>query len=529
MDSIILNQSQQNSIKKLDNFIDSIYGKFYILKGSAGTGKTTVITHFLNNPKFNSYKIAFSATTNKAVSVLKQMSPFKEDNSKYSFLTIHKLLNIRRKINKDGKEEFNMVEDNKKLVKSMSIFQYDIIIIDECSMLSNEIIHSLQKLKKLRGKIIFIGDPAQLPPVNEDSHIFNMKDIPSYELKEIMRYKGNIVNLANKVRDLVFNKDTKIKFKDYKCDTISVNKKYEKWFNSYLVNLKEVLSDSNLDNLPICLTYTNRQTEKINLGIRKELFGDNIMRFMENEIIIFNNYYLLNKNKSAYYTSQKSRVKKVELTVIKPKYLGLCDICNNNMEKETMLCGHKICSGCIKKKIECSICLQTQTSIEDFIGKGDIMNNTGYMNTKRSKIIDRFDSIFGCFKELEIKVWKLVLHNDDIIYVVHDTKEYNELIETLSTKIKKFRIFLNKIYGKCKCYEELMEVIWSYLYESVIDIFADISYGYCITTHKSQGSTFNNVYVDMNNIIFKNTNMEESYRCLYTAITRTSNKLGILI
>ena len=122
-------------------------------------------------------------------------------------------------------------------------------------------------------------------------------------------------------------------------------------------------------------------------------------------------------------------------------------------------------------------------------------------------------------------MWKLVLHNDDIIYVVHDTKEYNELIETLSTKIKKFRIFLKK----CKCYEELMEGIWSYLYESVIDIFADISYGYCITTHKSQGSTFNNVYVDMNNIIFKNTNMEESYRCLYTAITRTSDKLGILI
>ena len=74
-----------------------------------------------------------------------------------------------------------------------------------------------------------------------------------------------------------------------------------------------------------------------------------------------------------------------------------------------------------------------------------------------------------------------------------------------------------------------MESIWSYLYENLIDIFADVSYGYCITTHKSQGSTFNNIYVDMNNIILKNTNRNESYRCLYTAITRTSNKLNILI
>ena len=74
-----------------------------------------------------------------------------------------------------------------------------------------------------------------------------------------------------------------------------------------------------------------------------------------------------------------------------------------------------------------------------------------------------------------------------------------------------------------------MEAIWCYLYESLIDLFADISYGYCITTHKSQGSTFTNIYVDMNNIILKNQNQEESYRCLYTAITRTSQKLNILI
>ena len=31
----------------------------------------------------------------------------------------------------------------------------------------------------------------------------------------------------------------------------------------------------------------------------------------------------------------------------------------------------------------------------------------------------------------------------------------------------------------------------------MIDKFADISYGYCITTHKSQGSTFSNIYVDI--------------------------------
>ena len=151
------------------------------------------------------------------------MSPF-QDDKKYTYLTIHKLLNIKRKISKEGKEEFHIVQDNKKLLKSLSIYEYDIVIIDESSMLSNEIIDSLRSLKKFKGKVIFIGDTAQLPPVNEYSFLFDVKEFPSYELKEIMRYKGKIVNLANSVRELVFNKETKIKFKDFRCDDISINK-----------------------------------------------------------------------------------------------------------------------------------------------------------------------------------------------------------------------------------------------------------------------------------------------------------------
>lgn len=511
--TLILNNSQKESIKKIEKFIENVFDRFFILKGSAGTGKTTVITHFLTSLEKSNLKIAFSATTNKAVSVLKQMSPFK-DNNKYSYLTIHKLLNIKRKINKDGKEEFNIIQDNKKLIKSLSIYEYDIIIIDECSMLSNEIIESLKKLKKFRGKIIFIGDPAQLPPVNEESFIFKDKNIKSYELNEIMRYKGKIVELANIIRELVFNSDVKIKFKNFKSENISINKKFDKWFLAYVNNLEESFKNNDdLNNLPICLTYTNKQTEKINLDVRKQIFGSNIERFVVGEIIIFNNYYFLNKNKNSYYTSQKSKVKKVEIDIIKPNLIGLCDLCCNNLEKIKLSCGHKYCNKCYTKG-ECKLCVKDKFSI----------------NTK-NKILNKFDSIFEPLKNFTIKIWKLTLDTGDTINVIHEEcfEIYEDMINNLNHKIKKFRILLNKTYGKCKCYEKLMESIWSYLYENLIDIFADVSYGYCITTHKSQGSTFNNIYVDMNNIILKNTNRNESYRCLYTAITRTSNKLNILI
>ena len=507
---ITLNQSQQKSLSLLEKFINDYDKRFFILKGSAGTGKSTIITHFLQNEKFQNHKIVFSATTNKAVSVLKQLSKI---DKKVDFLTIHKLLNIKRKINKEGKEEFNIILDNRKLIKAASIFNYDIIIIDECSMLSNDIIEKLKSLRNIKGKIIFIGDPAQLPPVNEESYIFD-SNISNYELTEIMRYKGKIVEMANKVRELVFNPEIKIKFKDYKCDNISINKKYDKWFSKYINQLKSIDTSQetfNLDDLPICLTYTNKRTEFINLEVRKHLFEGEIKRFMKNEIIIFNNYYKLLGNKNTYYTSQKSRIKKVEETTLYPKYKQLCDSCNINFENHTLDCGHKLCKKCKKKYgLVCSICNQE---------KMDILQQN-----RRDLILKKFDSIF--IKNLKINAFKITLDNDDIIYINNDA-DYENLIERITKKIKNFRNKIKK--GKYSYYDGLLEEIWSYFYENLIDIFADISYGYCITTHKSQGSTFKYIFVDMNDIILKNSNREESYRCLYTAITRTSEKISILL
>ena len=45
-----------------------------------------------------------SATTNKAVSVLKEMG--KVENKKIDYLTIHKLMKIKRTIDSDGKQQF---------------------------------------------------------------------------------------------------------------------------------------------------------------------------------------------------------------------------------------------------------------------------------------------------------------------------------------------------------------------------------------------------------------------------------------
>jgi ATP-dependent exoDNAse (exonuclease V) alpha subunit len=57
--------------------------------------------------------------------------------------------------------------------------------------------------------------------------------------------------------------------------------------------------------------------------------------------------------------------------------------------------------------------------------------------------------------------------------------------------------------------------------------YADVNYAYAITCHKSQGSTYKNVYVDLADIS-GNDNVVERNRIIYTAITRASEKAVII-
>ena len=48
--------------------------KLFLLEGSAGTGKTSLITEIINRDYFKTYKVAMCATTNKAISVMQSMN-----------------------------------------------------------------------------------------------------------------------------------------------------------------------------------------------------------------------------------------------------------------------------------------------------------------------------------------------------------------------------------------------------------------------------------------------------------------------
>ncbi len=65
--------------------------------------------------------------------------------------------------------------------------------------------------------------------------------------------------------------------------------------------------------------------------------------------------------------------------------------------------------------------------------------------------------------------------------------------------------------------------LWKKFWE-LKELFHEIKYGYAITAHRSQGSTYENVFVDYQDILF-NRNRKEAFQCLYVACSRPTTKL----
>ena len=147
---IILSSEQSKVNKELESYIfNDTINREIILIGYAGTGKTTLITKFLSDMIYNKKckRIAIAAPTHKAVNIIKNklynnLKEVKCINKYVEITTIHRLLNYQNYINSSGERYFARG-------KSDPLWKiYDIIIIDECSMLSDQIIDDMQDIIK---------------------------------------------------------------------------------------------------------------------------------------------------------------------------------------------------------------------------------------------------------------------------------------------------------------------------------------------------------------------------------------------
>jgi len=167
-----------------------------VLEGYAGTGKTTLVGKMVRELGYPlGMEVAIAAPTNKAVSVLSR----KIDVPGVEARTIHSLLGQTVSSDDNGQK-------SARQVRTPELDRFDLIVIDECSMISSPMLRDIMEHRGPQTRILFVGDPAQLPPVGEaiESPVF--RDIQlKFRLSEIVRQAADnpIIAMTMPIRQAI--------------------------------------------------------------------------------------------------------------------------------------------------------------------------------------------------------------------------------------------------------------------------------------------------------------------------------------
>ena len=190
----------------LESIVDFLYtpdkNVLYLLKGYAGTGKSTLIGHLVKLLSMANYKAVLMAPTGRAAKVIANYS------SKKAF-TIHKQIYFT-KAEKGSGVQF-VLKPNK--------YSNTLFIVDEASMIGDDrqsakLFENGSLLDDLMQyvdagtncKLLLVGDPAQLPPVHltispalDGEYLENKfnKEVTEWELKEVVRQQKDSGILGN--------------------------------------------------------------------------------------------------------------------------------------------------------------------------------------------------------------------------------------------------------------------------------------------------------------------------------------------
>ncbi|MFO7790184.1 MAG: ATP-dependent DNA helicase [Bacteroidota bacterium] len=266
-------QDQRDLLHKLAGFIQNSGDQsVFILKGYAGTGKTSLISAFVKT--LNDIKIRFRlmAPTGRAAKVLAHYSGFPA-------FTIHKQIYWQ----KSGGNVFSGFE------LGYSKFNNTIFIVDEASMISNNyvpnsIFGSGRLLNDLlqyvfsqeNCSLILIGDTAQLPPVNTDLspaldetelRAMNMQ-VTDYELTEVIRQstKSGILMNATKLRKKISDDPESLP----ELDTQSYHDIERITGNELVDTLETTYDDAGINEVKI-ICRSNKNANVYNQGVRNQI------------------------------------------------------------------------------------------------------------------------------------------------------------------------------------------------------------------------------------------------------------------
>lgn len=297
------NELQNQVIDHLSIFIKHQDKKqLYILKGYAGTGKTSILGAFVKSISELNIKSRLLSPTGRAAKVLSL-------NSGKQAFTIHKQL-YRRKNSNDNFDNLSL---------SPNLFKNTIFIVDEASMISdyqNDLkkgqISNRNLLEDLieyvytgeNCKLILLGDEGQLPPVGSDfSPALNLDyfrynypniNVVSHTLTQVMRQNevSLILENATNIRNQKVNGYPNITL-DHRHDLINIT-------GDELQEKIEESIDKYGNDETIIITRSNKQANNYNFQFRSRiLWYDEELSNNDILINVKNNYFWIDEQSKA--------------------------------------------------------------------------------------------------------------------------------------------------------------------------------------------------------------------------------------
>lgn len=300
---MIPTKQQQQALEAIREFLNSEIPVF-ILKGYAGTGKTTMISQIISEIKKHEKLPRLMAPTGRAARVL-------ESKTGYEASTIHRMIYVLDEIEtKEDSDDIRYIfplKDEEDLVKD------HICIVDESSMIGtrevqNELFEfgSGSLLNDLLtfvaphrgGKVVFVGDPMQLPPVGDnksnalDENYFvgiGLKVMAS-ELTDVIRQDNGSAILGNamKVRTLLETSQRNNLVFERKDNEVQDIEGYNMPTQLLSIYPKPEIGQS------VIITYCNRQARDYNYAVREILYPGQKQIVIGDLLQVVSNNYGLN-------------------------------------------------------------------------------------------------------------------------------------------------------------------------------------------------------------------------------------------
>ena len=467
----------------------------YLLRGYAGTGKTTLVSTLVKTLPSIGMRYQLLAPTGRAAKVMTNYTG-------KTASTLHRKL-YRFQVNANG--EFRMARAENKAKDT-------VFIVDECSMISDQgdgYSWSRSLLDDLIEyvfsgsccKLLLIGDSAQLPPVGLDispAMDFNILKnsfsltLASYEMKEVMRQNldSGILNNATKIRNLMSdNSQQLINYSQYELPLLNIND-FHDIEKIDPMSFEELLwnnfGDKRNNNEAVVICRSNKRANMFNQAIRSRVLqeegelstGDKLM-------VVKNNYY--------WSKEETTRLQDYKTT-------------SNNPSSASVSASASASVSASVSKIPSPV---------SFIANGDMVE---------IKRINKFEEMYGFhFADVDIQ---LTDYEDAPTLSVKIIMEalYSDSPALSNEEAKRLYHAVEEDYMDIPRAADRRKAMKENPYYNALQV----KFGYALTCHKTQGGQWNNVFVEAPYLPDETTLEHSDLRWLYTAITRAKEKVYLV-